>query len=202
VKRVVAALAIFGAGVASAQVIDGDTYGAHQYGNWAGVYVAKNTDMRFRAYTASNDGWGMTVDVIPGSANCRVLVSLVFTSSDKAMSADRPGADYYGAMRVDQQEVFSMRYFSQSAMGDKSLIFSSYAIDGLERLIDEMSNGQSMRAKVSIDGQDYYPTFALNGFGNAFQTEYGACKQAVASYNKGKQARPKSSGTPSGAQAL
>lgn len=158
---------------ASAEVFNGATYGAHQYGAWTGLLVTHGDDTRFRASTSSGN-WNLIFDAVPPS--CDFLVSLVLWIGGDTIKQDIPPADYLASLRVDQNEILQARFNVGASMGDQALLFTGYVGPIFNSLLTEMQNGQQLMLKLSSpDGQSYYATFPLNGFTPAILAETRAC---------------------------
>jgi hypothetical protein len=161
-----------------AQVTNGETYGAVQFGSWTGVLVQHATDTRYRSI-AYQGNWAITFDAMP--PDCLVILSIGLTLGATPITADFPLIDVPGTMRIDQGQVFPTDFKTRGVMGDTSMIFAAQKIPNIDEFVAEMSNGQILRTKLTYQGQDYYQAFALNGFVSAFQGEMATCRSVTAS---------------------
>lgn len=161
---------------AAAEVLNGDVYGAHQYGAWMGYLVTHGNDVRFRASTGSGN-WNIFFDAVPPT--CKLLVSMALLLGGDAIQQDLAPADYAAALRVDQDDLLYMNFNVNASMGDTSLLFTAYLSPSFDTLLNQMQSGQQLMMKLSgNDGKPYYMTFPLNGFMPAVLAETQACMVA------------------------
>lgn len=173
-----------------AEVYQGETYGEQHFGSWAGVLTRRGDDARFRAYTTAGN-WALYFDVMP--PNCTVMVSLMLSMGTDAMQTDVPAFDFVTTARIDQNDPFDWRFQGGATMGDQALLFTAYALPDLRPVLDQMENGQTMRTKLAVNpNSPSYATFALNGFGNAFEFEVKQCELSQRQPQKGSAAPKKS----------
>jgi hypothetical protein len=198
-KSLIAALAAFCAMTANAQVYTGETYGDQQFGAWKGHLVKRGDDSRFRASAVSSNGnWSLNIDVLP--PDCNVMISTSLWVGDTTVQADIPSHDFMGALRVDQEDVWDVRFNNSAAMGDQMLMYTAYALSNIQAVFAQMESGSVVRLKVELfSGQaPVYVTFPLNGFSPAFRYETKICAAAREQLiPKGKQPKPASPARPS-----
>ena len=103
-KIAVALTVAFAISSAYAQVIDGETTGEQVSGAWSSFMLAKNDDVRFRAFTFS-ENVGLSIDVIPPS--CTAIVSFVAPYSQPA-DADAPPMVVPTLFRIDSGALYSV----------------------------------------------------------------------------------------------
>jgi hypothetical protein len=158
---------------ARAEIVQGQTFGQQEFGNWAGVLAHHGNDVRFRAYTISGN-WALYFDILP--PKCLLTVSTILSIGTDTMQADIAPFDFMATARVDQNDPFDWRFQAGATMGDQGLLFTGYALSGIQALLEQMENGQVLRLKLAITpNQPSYATFALNGFGNALKFETNQC---------------------------
>lgn len=163
---------------ATAQVYNGQTYGDRQFGAWTGHLVTHGNDARFRTSGISGN-WSLNLDAIPPS--CNFLVSLTLWIGGETVKEDIAPADYAGAVRVDQNDIWDIKFSTSASMGDTALIFTAYPTPAFSTLLAQMQTGQQLMVRLTTpEGKPYYATFPLNGFVPAAQYETAACAKAAA----------------------
>jgi hypothetical protein len=188
IKNGIAAMLISATSLASAeaQVVDGQTYGEQRFGSWTGLYVAHADDHRFRSFAQGNGNWAISIDTVP--PDCAVMVTIILSMHGESLQQDIAPTDFYGVLRVDQNDVWNVKFHTQGAMGDKSMMYTAYALPGIGTLLSQMRDGQTLRAKLTVSGSDYYSTYPLNGFGSTFDAEFQTCVGATTKAPKPKPA--------------
>lgn len=181
-----------------AQVYDGQTFGNITMGSWGGIAVQHASDKRFRAYSMSGP-WTIYID-FPAST-CHPNLSVAYALPD-ASTQDVAPFIVSGVARVDSQDIYQIKFSIGASVGDTAFWFAAVPIDGFDNLAFQMRNGQVLRMKVSVGTSDYYPTFALNGFGTAYDTERQICLGGLAPAPNKQHASPKTERPPSGVKTL
>lgn len=181
-KIAVALTVAFAISSAYAQVIDGETTGEQVSGAWSSFMLAKNDDVRFRAFTFS-ENVGLSIDVIPPS--CTAIVSFVAPYSQPA-EADAPPMVVPTLFRIDSGALYSVSSTAgATTMGDKSAILTLASTPVFGKIVGEMLSGQVLRVRFDFPGYaGTYKSFPLNGFAVAMQRMYTVCEKVVPTAHK------------------
>ncbi|CAE6811696.1 hypothetical protein R69658_05435 [Paraburkholderia aspalathi] len=186
----VALMAVMAITSAQSQVFEGETTGEQRAGAWSSFMIARQGDVRFRAYTF-NDNLGLIVDVFPPS--CLASISFAAPYSAPA-SSDAPASMIPGALRIDLGAVYSISTTTGAvSMGDTLVILTLNQTPEFGSILTEMTNGQMLRARFDVQGYGgAYKSFPLNGFATSLQRITGVCKQVAdsAGHGAGKRTKP------------
>ncbi|EPS1224423.1 hypothetical protein QZN01_25485 [Burkholderia cenocepacia] len=181
-KIAVALTVAFTISSAYAQVIDGETTGEQVSGAWSSFMLAKNDDVRFRAFTFS-ENIGLSIDVVPPS--CSAIVSFVAPYTQPA-DADGPPMVVPTLFRIDSGALYSVSSTAgATTMGDRSAILTLATTPAFGKILGEMMSGQVLRVRFDLPGYaGAYKSFPLNGFAVAVQRMYTVCEKVAASAHK------------------
>lgn len=122
--------------------------------------------------------------------NCDTTIVYVMVNFPNPATKDYSRKDIAGEVRVDQSPVHKTISRADYKTGDKYGGYRVHSFENPKQLMDEMASGQTIRFRFSVDGQEYYFRFSLNGFKPAYDRVQQLCAQSASGAGQ-QAAKPK-----------
>lgn len=149
----------------------------------------------FVTYSADPQERNMEMHVYKYAGECGTVNVVLFDFLSSPNSKDWSEKDIQGEMRVDQFPVHKTLTNGSAKSGEKKAVFSVHTFGNPGTVLQEMNQGQTVRFRFKIGGQEFYYRFSLKGFPAALERLSALCAQS----GQAKAAKPK--GEPGQAKA-